>query len=58
MRFDFAELPSAERDKLLVVPRPIALATTQDAEGRPTPRRSASSTCSPRSRRSWCPASG
>jgi flavin reductase (DIM6/NTAB) family NADH-FMN oxidoreductase RutF len=37
MRFDFAELTPAERYKLLgglVVPRPIALVTTQDAAGR------------------------
>ena len=37
MRFDFAELSPAERYKLLgglVVPRPIALVTTQDAAGR------------------------
>ena len=37
MRFDFAELAPAERYKLLgglVVPRPIALVTTQDAAGR------------------------
>jgi flavin reductase (DIM6/NTAB) family NADH-FMN oxidoreductase RutF len=37
MRFDFAELSPAERYKLLgglVVPRPIALVTTQDADGR------------------------
>jgi flavin reductase (DIM6/NTAB) family NADH-FMN oxidoreductase RutF len=37
MRFDFAELAAAERYKLLgglIVPRPIALVTTQSAEGR------------------------
>jgi flavin reductase (DIM6/NTAB) family NADH-FMN oxidoreductase RutF len=37
MRFDLAELSPAERYKLLgglVVPRPIALVTTQDADGR------------------------
>lgn len=37
MRFDFAKLAPAERYKLLgglVVPRPIALVTTQDANGR------------------------
>ena len=37
MRFDFAELSPAERYKLLgglVVPRPIALVTTRDADGR------------------------
>jgi flavin reductase (DIM6/NTAB) family NADH-FMN oxidoreductase RutF len=37
MRFDFAELSPAERYKLLgglVVPRPIALVTTQDGAGR------------------------
>jgi len=37
MRFDFAELSPAERYKLLgglVVPRPIALVTTRDRDGR------------------------
>jgi flavin reductase (DIM6/NTAB) family NADH-FMN oxidoreductase RutF len=37
MRFDFAELSAPERYKLLgglIVPRPIALVTTQSAEGR------------------------
>ena len=37
MRFDFAALSPADRYKLLgglVVPRPIALVTTQDADGR------------------------
>ena len=39
MRFDFAELAPAERYKLLgglVVPRPIALVTTRDKDGRAT----------------------
>jgi flavin reductase (DIM6/NTAB) family NADH-FMN oxidoreductase RutF len=37
VRFDLAELSAAERYKLLgglIVPRPIALVTTQDADGR------------------------
>jgi len=38
MHFDFAQIPAHERYKLLVstvVPRPIALVTTVNAEGRP-----------------------
>ncbi len=38
MHFDFAQIPAQERYKLLVstvVPRPIALVTTVNAEGRP-----------------------